>query len=252
MAKRIAGSGGGRQSAPAPQQNVNVQQTVVVQSAGPERSDDANSLFSKSSIRLIDVLSEGEIEGFATPNDPEQSIFFDDTPLQNSDGSDNFVYSDFASRVGTQAQNYIEGFAASENAVNVNSSVGDDVGDAVTRTITDGDVDAVVVRVAFNQLYVVSNGLKATSLGYAIDVQSDGGGYVEKINTTVSGKCTSTYERSHRIELTGDAPWDIRLRRVSGVNDSANNVRLMTFAGYTEIIDAKLRYPLTALVGLRF
>jgi hypothetical protein len=63
MAKRIAGAGGGRQSAPAPQQNVNVQQTVVVQSAGPERSDDANSLFSKSSIRLIDVISEGEIEG---------------------------------------------------------------------------------------------------------------------------------------------------------------------------------------------
>ena len=250
MAKRIAGSGGGRQSAPAPQQNVNVQQTVVVQAA--QREDDANSLFSKSSIRLIDVLSEGEIEGFATPSDPEQSIYFDDTPLQNSDGTDNFVYSDFASRVGTQSQAYVEGFAASENAVNVNSSVGDDVGDAVTRTITDSDVDAVVVRVAFNQLYVVSNGLKATSLEYAIDVQSDGGGYVEELKTTVSGKCTSTYERSHRIELTGSAPWDIRLRRVSGINDSANNVRLMTFAGYTEIIDAKLRYPLTALVGLRF
>ena len=252
MAKRIAGAGGGRQSAPAPQQNVNVQQTVVVQSAGPERSDDANSLFSKSSIRLIDVISEGEIEGFATPDDPEQSIFFDDTPLQNTDGTDNFVYSDFDSRVGTQNQNYVEGFAASENAVNVNSSVGDDVGDSVVRTITDTDVDAVIVRIAFNQIYRVDNGLKATSIGYAIDVQSDGGGYVEKVNTTVSGKCTSTYERSHRIELTGSAPWDIKLRRVSGVNDSTNNVRLMTFAGYTEIIDAKLRYPLTALVGLRF
>jgi predicted phage tail protein len=166
--------------------------------------------------------------------------------------SDNFVYSDFASRVGTQNQNYVEGFAASENAVNVNSSVGDDVGDSVVRTITDTDVDAVIVRIAFNQIYRVDNGLKATSIGYAIDVQSDGGGYVEKVNTTVSGKCTSTYERSHRIELTGSAPWDIKLRRVSGVNDSTNNVRLMTFAGYTEIIDAKLRYPLTALVGLRF
>lgn len=252
MAKRIVGSGGGRQSQPAPQQNVNVQQTVVVQSAGPERSDDANSLFSKSSIRLIDVVSEGEIEGFANTDDARKSIYFDETPLRNNDDSDNFVYDDFAYRLGTQSQSYIAGFAASENAVNVNSSVGDDVGDSVVRTVTDNDIDAVVVRIAFNQLYVVSNGLKATSLGYAIDVQSDGGGYVEKINTTVSGKCTSTYERSHRIELTGSAPWDIRLRRVSGVNDSTNNVRLMTFAGYTEIIDAKLSYPLTALVGLRF
>jgi len=250
MAKYIAGAGGGRRSQPAPQQNVNVQQTVVVQAA--QREDDANSLFSKSSIRLIDVLSEGEIEGFADAEDPKKSIYFDDTPLQNADASDNFTYDDFAYRLGTQSQNYISGFAANENAVNVNTAVGDDVGDSVVRTITDSDVDAVVVRLAFNQIYRVDNGLKATSIGYAIDVQSDGGGYVEVLNTTVNGKCTSPYERSHRIELTGSAPWDIKVRRVSGVNDNTNNVRLMTFAGYTEIIDAKLRYPLTALVGLRF
>ena len=250
MTKRIAGAGGGRRSQPAPQQNVNVQQTVVVQAAKAE--DDANSLFSKSSIRLIDVISEGEIEGFADADNPRKSIFFDDTPLRNEDGTDNFVYDDFAYRLGTQNQLYIPGFASSENAVNVNSKVGDDVGDSVVRTTTDSDVDAVIVRILFNQIFRVDNGLKATSIGYAIDLQSDGGGYTEVINTTVNGKCTSAYERSHRIELTGDAPWDIRLRRVSGVNDDTTNVRLMTFAGYTEVIDAKLRYPLTALVGLRF
>ena len=250
MAKNIAGAGGGRQSGPAPQQNVNVQQTVVVQAA--QREDDANSLFSKSSIRLIDVLSEGEIQGFADAADPRKSIFFDDTVLRNPDGTDNFIYDDFDYRLGTQNQLYVPGFASSENAVNVNSPVGDNIGDSVVRTITDTDIDAVIVRILFNQIYRVANGLKATTIGYAIDVQSDGGGYVEVINTTVNGKCTSAYERSHRIELTGSAPWDIRLRRVSGVNDSTDNIRLMTFAGYTEVIDAKLRYPLTALVGLRF
>ena len=29
-------------------------------------------------------------------------------------------------------------------------------------------------------------------------------------------------------------------------------MRLLSFAGFTEIIDAKLRYPLSAMVGLRF
>ena len=249
MAKRIAGAGGGRQTAPAPAPQPVVQQTVVVQAA--QRQDDANSLFSKSSIRLIDLLSEGEIEGFVE-SDARKSIFFDDTVLRNSDDSDNFTYDDFETRVGTQSQDYIPGFASSENAVNVNAAVGDAVGDSVVRTITDADVDAVNVRISIGQLFRVDNGLKATSLGYAIDVQADGGGYVEKLNTSVNGKCTSAYERSHRIELTGDAPWDIRLRRVSGINDNTNNVRLLSFAGFTEIIDAKLRYPLSAMVGLRF
>jgi len=249
MAKRIAGSGGGRRSQPAPAPQPVVQQTVVVQAA--KREDDANSLFSKSSIRLIDLISEGEIEGFVE-SDARKSIFFDDTVLRNGDDSDNFTYDDFESRVGTQSQEYIPGFASSENAVSVNQAVGDAVDDSVVRTVTDSDVDAVNVRISIGQLFRVDNGLKATSLGYAIDVQADGGGYVTKIDTSVNGKCTSAYERSHRIELTGDAPWDIRLRRTSGINDGANNVRLLNFAGFTEIIDAKLRYPLSAMVGLRF
>ena len=252
MTKRIAGAGGGRKQQTAPQQNVNVQQTVVVQNVQNQASDDANSLFSKSSIRLIDVISEGEIEGFADSSDPEKSIFFDDTPLQASDGTDNFVYDDFAYRLGTQAQTYVAGFTASENPVSINAAVGNDDGDSLVRTVTDPDLDAIVVRLQFPQLYIVSNGLKATSVEYKIEVQPSGGSYTTAVDTDVSGKCTSAYERSHRIELTGSAPWNIRITRVNGHHDGVTRFRQMTFAGYTEIIDSKLSYPLTALVGLRF
>ena len=250
MAKNIAGSGGGRQqpSAPPPQQVV--QQTVVVQQVTPTPTDDANSLFSKSSVRIVDLISEGEIEGFATAT-AKESVYLNDTPIQ-SGGTDNFVYDSFESRVGTSGQSYISGFPAAENAISVNSEVGDDVDDFVTRQISDTTVDAVVVRISFPQLFVVSNGLKATTVGYAIDVQANGGGYVEKVNTTLNGKCTSPYERSHRVELTGSPPWDIKVRRVSGVNDGSTNYRRIVFAGYTETVDSKLRYPLSALVGLRF
>jgi len=252
MAKNIAGSGGGRKQAPAPSPQYTVQQTVVVQSPTPTASDDANSLFSKSSIRLIDVISEGEIEGFADSANPKRSIFFDDTPLEDESGNDNFVYDDFAYRLGTQDQSYISGFASSENPVSVNAAIGDDDGDSIVRTITDPDLDAVIVRLQFPQLYVVSNGLKATSIEYTIEVQPDGGSYSTKVDTAVSGKCTSAYERSHRIELTGSAPWNIRITRVNGHHDGATRIRLFNFAGYTEVIDAKLKHPLSALVGLRF
>jgi predicted phage tail protein len=250
MAKNIAGSGGGRQQASAPAPQPVIQQTVVVQQVAPTASDDANSLFSKSSVRIVDLISEGEIEGFATATTKE-SVYLNDTPIQ-SGGTDNFVYDSFETRVGTSGQSYISGFPSAENAISVNAEIGDDVADFVTRQITDTTIDAVVVRLSFPQLFVVSNGLKATSVGYAIDVQANGGGYVEKVNTTLNGKCTSPYERSHRIELTGSPPWDIKVRRVSGINDGTTNYRRLVFAGYTETVDSKLRYPLSALVGLRF
>ena len=250
MTKRIAGSGGGRQAQPAPQPTYNVTQQVVVQA--PTISNDANTLFSKSSIRLLDVLSEGEIEGFATPDDPERSIFFDDTPLEDSSGTRNFVFDNFAYRFGTQDQTYLTGFATSRTPVTVNADVGDDVDDSIVRTLTDDDVDSVDIRLTFPALYRVDNGAKATSVSYKIEVQPDGGSYTEIDTYTLSGKCTSTYERTHNVTLSGSAPWNIRITRTAGAHDGTTNFRQIFWGGYTELIDAKLAHPLTALVGIRF
>jgi len=246
MTKRIAGSKGNQQSQPT----YNVQQQVVVQA--PTISNDANTLFSKSSIRLLDVLSEGEIEGFATPDDPEQSIFFNDTPLQDSDGNNNFVFGNLAYRFGTQNQSHISGFAASRSVVSVNADVGDDVDDSIVRTITDDDIDSVDIRLSFPALYRVNNGAKATSVSYKIEVQPSGGSYTEIDTYTLEGKCTSTYERTHNVTLTGSSPWNVRITRTAGAHDGDTNFRQIFWGGYTQIVDAKLRHSLTALVGLRF
>ena len=250
MTKRIAGSGGGRRAQPAPQPQYNITQQVVVQA--PTISNDANTLFSKSSIRLLDVLSEGEIEGFATPDDPERSIFFDDTPLEDSSGTRNFVFDNFAYRFGTQDQTYLTGFATSRTPVTVNADVGDDVDDSIVRTLTDDDVDSVDIRLTFPALYRIDNGAKATSVSYKIEVQPDGGSYTEIDTYTLSGKCTSTYERTHNVTLSGSAPWNIRITRTAGAHDGTTNFRQIFWGGYTELIDAKLAHPLTALVGIRF
>lgn len=254
MTKAIAGAGSGKKKRSNPKPQPVVQQTVVVQQAAPQiqqASDDPNSLFSKSSVRVIDLISEGEIEGFVE-TDGRKSLFLDDTVIRNSDGTDNFIFDNFEFRAGTQAQGYIPGFPAAENVVSVNASVGDAVDDAVTRSITDTDVNRVVVRVVIPQLFVVSNGLKATTMKYEIQVQPDGGSFSTEVSATVSGKCTSSYERSHDITLTGSAPWNIKLVRTEGVHDGSTNFRQLALGGFTEVIDGKLRYPLSALVGLRF
>lgn len=254
MAKAIAGSGGGRKRKSNPKPQPVVQQTVVVSQPTVSfipPSDDPNSLFSKSSVRIVDLLCEGEIEGFAE-SDNAKSFFLDDTPLRNADGSDNFVFDNFAFRAGTQTQDYIPGFPAAETVTSVNAAVGNAVNSTVVRTATEVDANRLIVRIVVPQLFVVSNGLKATSVSYKIEIQPSGGSYTTAVNTSVVGKCTSSYERSHEIALTGSAPWNIKITRTAGAHDGSTAFRQLTFGGFTEVIDGKLRYPLSALVGLRF
>jgi len=76
----------------------------------------ADSLRSKAYARVVDLVCEGEIEGLVQGL---QSVFLDDTPIQNADGSYNFSGVTLESRPGTQQQGYIPGFASVENEVSV-------------------------------------------------------------------------------------------------------------------------------------
>jgi len=208
-----------------------------------------DSLRSKAFARVLDLISEGEIVGLV---DGAKSIYLDETPLQNEDGSYNFQGVELVTRTGTQSQSYVPGFPAVENETGVGVEV--KASASVTRQISNPEIDAIRVRVSIPQLTEqnISNGdLLGASVEYAIDVQSNGGGFVTYLTDTVSGKTTSKYERSYRVELTGSAPWDIRVRRITPDSTKAALQNKTFWESYTEIIDAKLRYPNSALVGIK-
>nr|WP_254884333.1 DUF1983 domain-containing protein [Klebsiella variicola] len=95
---------------------------------------------------------------------------------------------------------------------------------------------------------VVGNTVK-----YAIDLQTDGGAWQPVLETAVTGKTTSGYERSHRIDLPqAGSTWTLRLRKISPDANSVKVGDVMTLQSYTEVIDAKLRYPNTALLYIEF
>ena len=336
-----------------------------------------DSLRSIAYAQVLDLVCEGEIQGLANGL---KSVYFDETPLQNPNNTYNFTGANVTFNRGTQSQSYIVGFPAVENEIGVSTEV--EAGVPVVRQISNSDVDAVRVRVSVPQLTSqnVSNGdVNGTSVQYAIDVQSDGGGYIPQIlgsawsesvitlssNTlaranrpvyqmqisvlsgifgaegtytaqyrlqgsptwltagletfdsseevqvqdenndegfswgqsfftqiiqyktfrmpfraeglyemrlvvtsgeariaksrgnyglpyaTISGKTTSKYERAHRIRLTGNAPWDIRVRRITPNSTSIALQNKTFWESYTEIIDGKFRYPNSAIVGVR-
>ncbi len=208
-----------------------------------------DSLRSKAYARVVDLVCEGEIEGLAAGL---QSVYLDDTPIQNSDGSYNFTGVTLEARTGTQQQSYIPGFSSVENEVAV--GVECKYGQPVVRSITDPDVDAVRIKVSIPTLTLqdTTNGdLNGTSVTYAIDLQSRGAGYVQILQDTVSGKTSSRYQRSYYVPLSGTGPWDVRLRRITADSTQTSLQNKTFLESYTEVIESKLRYPNSALMALR-
>jgi len=213
----------------------------------PTESDD--SLQSVQYGSVLDLLSEGEIEGI---EGGVKGIYLDGTPIQSSTGADNFTGYTVVTRNGTQAQAYIPNTngTESEKAVNVEATAST----SVTRTISDTDVDRVRVTVQLPALQIIEDDgdIVGNSVDIQIRVQYNSGGFTTVVSDTISGKTTNSYQRDYMLTLNGAFPVDIRLVRISPDSGSTRIQNRTYFYSYTEIIDEKLRYPNSALAFLRF
>ncbi|HDV8498304.1 TPA: phage tail protein [Enterobacter bugandensis] len=211
-----------------------------------EQPDDLQSV---AKAKILLALGEGEFAGGLTARD----IYLDGTALENADGSQNFSGVAWEFRSGTQAQKYIQGIPGTENEINVGSEVSSST--AWTRTFTNAQLSAVRLRLKWPSLFKQEDDgdLVGYSVNYAIDLQTDGGTWQTVLNTSVTGKTTTGYERSHRIDLPqAGSTWTIRLRKITADANSAKIGDTMTLQSFTEVIDAKLRYPNTALLYIEF
>ncbi len=207
-----------------------------------------DTLRSRSYARILDLLGEGEMEGPAKPG--LQWLYFDGTPVENPDGSFNFTGVSVTTRNGTQAQTHIPGIPGPEQPHQVNVEVTSST--PIVRTVSDSAIDAVRVTLSIPALADTntSNGDTAgTSVAIAIDVQEDGGSYVEVKTDTITGKASSKYQRSYMIALTGTGPWNIRMRRLTPDSGRQTLLNQTWWESYDEVINAKLRYPNSALVA---
>ncbi|HHI1837656.1 TPA: host specificity protein J [Enterobacter cloacae] len=211
-----------------------------------EQPDDLQSV---AKAKILLALGEGEFAGGLTARD----IYLDGTALENADGSQNFSGVAWEFRPGTQAQKYIQGIPGTENEISVGTEVSSAT--AWTRTFTNTQLSAVRLRLKWPSLFKQEDDgdLVGYSVNYAIDLQTDGGTWQTVLNTSVTGKTTSGYERSHRIDLPqAGSTWTIRLRKITSDANSAKIGDTMMLQSFTEVIDAKLRYPNTALLYIEF
>ena len=207
-----------------------------------------DGLDSRQYAELIDLISEGEIQGL---KDGFKSIYLDNTPLQNPDGTYNFQNVTVYTRNGTQNQDAIPFAGEIEDERSVGVTVRND--GPVTRTITDSQTDAVRVTITVPRLEQITNegDTIGQSFSLQIQIQYNGGGFTTVIADTVSGRTGDPYQKAYLVNLTGAFPVDVRLVRLTADSSDLRISNAFTWTSYTEIIYSRLAYPNSALVGIR-
>ena len=216
----IAGSGGGGKG------------------GGNSSKTEADSLDSRSHAKIIDVLSEGQIEGLYNHNNVpnnnawQRSIFLNDTPVMNSDGSLNFDDVQLHVRSGIATQGAVPGFqaeASSPNAVNQDVVHGTNgSGSGVSFQITDTSVDIVTITIGVPVLQKIKkNGdTEGTSFRYTIEKQQGSGAFAiipefavtnddgDVIGKEIKGRTPDLYQQQHDFRIEGNTfPVTFRIKR---------------------------------------
>jgi len=208
----------------------------------------SDSLRSTNLAKLLIAVGEGEFDSVPTDYD----IYLDNTPIRDASGNYNFPNVKWDWRPGSVDQTYIPGIPSVENETSLDIELRSD--SPWVRSITNTQLSAVRMRFAWTGLQRSDeNGVGGYRIEYAIDVATDGGAYQQVLVDAVDGKTTTRYERSRRIDLPeASTGWQIRVRRLTPNQNSNKVADIMRIAGYTEVIDAKLRYPNTALLYIEF
>ena len=237
----------------------------------PTRAPD--TLNSRQFATVQDLLSEGEIEGFATPSKAQitnktsteyknaafKDIFLNDTPILNSNASNtnpgttdfNFQNVGFAFKEGTGNQLHIPGIESSQSLTSVGVTVTNS--SPVTRQITNTNVDAAKVTITFPQLQKATDegDLLGSTVNLKIQIQYNGGGFNDVLSDTITGRTADAYQKEYRVNLTGAFPVDVRVVRVTADSSSSSLVDAFTWTSLGEIVDDKQTYPNSAYTNLR-
>jgi predicted phage tail protein len=220
----------------------------------PVESDD--SLFSTASAQIIDLVSEGEIVGLL--NGPS-SIFLDESPMADSNGNYNFDEVLYATRKGTNSQSYIPGFEGTQSSVNVNLQVKKGTPGAIIKSFSSSVVDAINIMLFTPVLsHSQDNGdITGSAVSFLVYIQKDNSGTWEQaISGSFSGKTVTRYERLYRVEIpsswksSGFTQVSIKVERTTDDSTSSKINNSLYWAGYSQVIDNKLRYPNSAIMAL--
>lgn len=209
-----------------------------------------NTLRSRSMVRIIEAVSEGPVYGPVGNISVWQAVFVDQTPIMDAAGNVQFAFrGDF--RYGNPSQDPIPGFPIAEAAFNV--GVQTQYAVPIVRSCNTPPLDAIryILRVPALYHNESSGDVVGASVGYAFDIQVNGGLWTNVVTERISGKTMSPYERAVRVTLPTPSPTSLNIRVIRLDPDPETDTAADLFwSGYIEIIDGAISYDDTSVWAL--
>ena len=195
------------------------------------------ALYSTSVIEFIDLLCEGPIAGIVGT---KQGIFLEETPIQSGKKlnfkSEDVTY-DFKPGGKTQGK-LDQGKKGASTITDVATEIGENYSEtlnannevtardygkgSVTRQVTDTDVESVQLLFTIPRLFstaqegLAKGQLFSGKIKFEVYVQAQGQAFVKAYSKTIKGIAVSDYQfKTPSIELDGEGPWNIRVKKVN-------------------------------------
>ena len=218
----------------------------------PEEEDD--NLFSRAEATVLLAIAEGPIEGFAESE--KQSIYLNDTPIENEKGDPNFDGTiEISSRNGKVRQDPLKGF----DEVKIEQSVGIQCAHDVSVPITTStsNLQRIIVRVGVSALYKVDddNGdISGTKVKFDINITDALGAQLYNEGLMIEGKTRGSYDEEYEFDIASNStgPWTVSVTRTTEDPDSVTDANDLFFKAIVGVLEESFEYPGTALVGLTF
>lgn len=210
-----------------------------------------DTLQSKASIGIIDLIGEGEIGGLVNG---AESIFLNDTPLMNADGSFNFPDVTWEERKGTQNQLPVSSSATFKTiATPVGVGAPLKFGAPHTVSISNPQANQVTVIIAVAQLMKQdksSGDIGASDVSYKVELSLNGNAYTELEVVRIEGKTRSRYQRSTTYQIPYAAIRHLRVQRVTPDAEDSSVMDEISFDSYIEEVTTVLNYPNSAYIAI--
>lgn len=216
----------------------------------------ANTLRSRATARILEVLSEGPVRGlhYGVLDGPKvwRSVFLDDTPIEDEAGNFNFRIGPSYQRYGYPGQDPVPGYPLGEAEFAVGVQAVQFT--PIVRHVSAPNITAIRYKVRTPALYETilgSGDVQEFSITYAFDYRIDGGPWINAVTEQILGKTMSPYERAVRVQLPpATTSIEIRIERISADQIESHIQADLFWSSYTEIEDGTISYDDTALVSV--
>ena len=241
----------------------------------PTRAPD--TLNSRQFASIQDLISEGEIEGFATPskagltkgttaynNAALKDIFLNDTVILDASANNtnpqaekfNFQNVGFTPRFGTGNQEHIPGIQQSQSPLaGFGSVLCSKSGGGVSRDLPTGK-DAVKITVTFAQIQKATD--EGDLLGSSVELKislkvNSETNHTEKLRDTITGRTADAYSKEYRINLPDGYTFaNVKVERETNDQQPGSNIAdEFNVSSIQLLIDDRQRYLNSAYTNLR-